>query len=98
MVERRNKDDDSALQRSDIETIIKVNSRAIELQGEVSDQYEEIISSLSDVKDTQERIQEDNDEIKKEIKDISKAQFKIQILLTSGIVSVIIQIFTLLKK
>lgn len=98
MVERKKDSEDGALQKSDIETIIKVNSKAIELQGEVSDQYEEIVSSLSDIKDKQEEIDEKLVEINKEIKDIGKTQFKILLLISSGIISVIVQIISLLKK
>jgi chromosome segregation ATPase len=99
MVERKSKDiEDSVLQKSDIETIIKVNSKAIELQGEVSDQYEEVISSLSEIKNKQEDIDDRIIEINKEIKDIGKTQFKILLLISSGIISVIIQVISLLKK
>lgn len=84
-MEKKNKEYDPAiLQKSDLDTIIKVNNKAIELQTEVSTQYEEIASQLEKLSNKQE--------------EISKDQFKIIVLLSSGILSLIIQVIILLKK
>lgn len=96
-MEKKNKED-AILQKSDLDTIIKVNNRAIELQTEISEQYEEIISYMGKVSEKQEKLIEDIKEIKKEIYEINKSQFKLILLLSSGIVSLIIQVLVLLKK
>lgn len=95
-MEKRSKDE--FLQKSDVETIIEVNKKAIELQTETSDQYEEMIDHAHEMKKLQEKNSEDIAEIKKEVKDINKTQFKILLLLSSGIISLIVQIAVLLKK
>lgn len=105
-MEKKNKNDfdSDALQKSDLNTIIEVNNKAIELQTEVSDQYEEIISSVKTNTETldsfilqQNVINENIKEINREIKEINKLQFKIMILISTGIVSLIVQIASLIK-
>lgn len=95
----------NGLDKSDIDTIIKVNNKAIELQTEVSDQYEELISNFSDnlsstekSQDIQTKILDEIKEIKKEVVDINKLQFRILLLLSTGMISLIIQVITLLVK
>ena len=120
MVERRNNSD---LQRSDLDTIIEVNNKAIELHTEVADAYETIIEKIDESTTHQgkilneieafderletqqnkieERVDEIKDEvkyIKEEIKEINKSQFRIQVLLVSGVLSVIAQIISLFLK
>jgi hypothetical protein len=94
-VERKNND---TLQKSDLETIIKVNNKSIELHTEISEQYETIIEATETIVKAVNESQcnkSDIQEIKAEIKEINKTQFKIWILLTSGIASLIIQIISL---
>lgn len=93
------------LQMSDIDTIIKVNNKAIELQTETSEQYEEILAAISEInikveniKIKQDNLEDYTFEIKKLLTELEKAQFKLYVLLSSGIVSLIIQFAMLLKK
>lgn len=86
------------LQKSDIETIIQVNNKAIELQNEISDQYEDILSTMTRISMRQDNIERDIVEIRKESKEIAKTQFKVLVILSSGIVSLIFQIFNMFKK
>jgi len=86
------------LQRADIDTIIQVNNKAIELQTEISDQYEEIISTVESMSHTNHKILDEVREMNKEIKEINKLQFKIMLALGSGFVSLIIQVLYMLKK
>lgn len=100
---RRSKD--GTFNKSDMETIIKVNNRAIELQNETSEQYEEIISleeqnasKIEKLEDEVSDLKKMTEKVEKGIEEISKTEFKILILLTSGIVSLIMQIVSLLVK
>ena len=92
------KRDEEILQKADIDTILSVNKKAIELYTENSEQNEEIIEYLSSIKsDTKELVEKQKD-IANEIKTIERAQFKLMVLLGSGIVSLIIQFIQLLAK
>jgi chromosome segregation ATPase len=96
---------DGTFNKSDMETIIKVNNKAIELQNETSEQYEEMISleeknaeKIEKLEDEISDLKKMSEKIEKGIEEISKTEFKILILLTSGIVSLIMQIVSLLVK
>ena len=89
---------ENELEKSDLITILEVNKKLVELLVETSSQFEDIISKIeycekhiSDVKvDIKEKIISD-------IKEINNNQFKILILLSTGVISLIIQIITMLK-
>jgi division protein CdvB (Snf7/Vps24/ESCRT-III family) len=93
------------LQKSDFDTILQVNQKAIELQTETSEQYETIIDSNHDATRALEKLEDRLDKvfdeinmIKKDINEINKLQFKVLLLISSGVVSLLIQIIILLKK
>ena len=86
------KKDRDILQRGDIDTIIEVNNKAIELHSEISDQYEEIISAQNKLMISQGKIDDDIRSIKKDMDELNKNQFKIILLLSTGIISLIIQL------
>jgi hypothetical protein len=97
--------DDEILHKSDMEEVISVNTKAIELHTEISEQNEEVISLLGNLNTKmdkiiihQDSIGEKQREIYKEVKDIERNQFKVLILLSTGIVSLIIQLISLLAK
>lgn len=76
-----------SISKNDVTQIIEVNKKAIELQSEVSSQNEEVLENL--------------EEISKDIKEIKDDFFKIKVLLTSGIITLIltiIQFIIALKK
>lgn len=99
-----------SISKNDIESILKVNEKAIELQSEVSSQNETIISSLEKIDerainqkeklekiDTKlEKIIESNILIAKDNKETKDYMFKISVLLGSGIVGLIIAIVQLI--
>lgn len=91
------KKDRDIVQRGDIDTIIEVNNKAIELYSEIADQYEEIISGQSKLLLSQTKIDEDIKSIKKDMDELNKSQFKIILLLSTGIVSLIIQLVSALR-
>lgn len=93
-----NRDNENILEKSDLETIIKVNNKAIELQTETNEQYEEVISKLNIEAEKTKNVKEDITEIKKDIKEISKTQWKILVLLGAGIANLIFQVISMFKK
>lgn len=101
----QNKDNGSLLEKSDLYTIIQVNNKAIEIQSEITSQYEEVIESLETVSDSNNKIVDkiaeiklDHKDIKADIKEINKTQFKILVLLSAGVLNLIVQIISMLKK
>lgn len=94
------------LDKDDIDLLLEVNKKAIELQTEISNQYEEIIDALEEMddetsqnKDNIEKIievnknlRDDFDKLSKDIKEIKDSMFKTGVLISAGIVSIIIQI------
>jgi predicted nucleic acid-binding Zn-ribbon protein len=83
---------DRDAQRGDIDTILEVNKKAIELHTEISDQYEEIIATQNKMIASQTKIDDDIKAIKKDMDELNKSQFKIILLLSTGIISLIIQL------
>lgn len=90
--------DEETLQKADIDTILSVNKKAIELYTENSEQNEEIIEYLSSIKGDTKTLVEKQKEMADEIKTIEKAQFKLLVLLGSGVVSLVLQLIQLLAK
>ncbi len=94
------------LDKDDIDLLLEVNKKAIELQTEIANQYEEIIDALEEMddetahnKDNIEKIievnknlKDDFDKLSKDIKEIKDSMFKTGVLISAGIVSIIIQI------
>lgn len=85
------------LNKKDLELILEVNKKAIEIETVVVDQNEEIINFLSKAKEKQDDADEKLDKLIKQTEDINKDIFKIQVLFITGLLSLaiqIIQIFT----
>lgn len=100
MVEKININD--LVNKDDLQLIISVNRKAIEIQTEVVDQNEEIISLLTKIKERQEKSDEKSneklDKLVKQSDDVVKDLFRVQVFFASGIISLIIQIIMLIKK
>ena len=94
----RSNPDGSVFDRTDLETILKVNNKAIEIQSEISEQYETIVEDADSIKKKIETIGEKMVEMKGEIKEINKSQFKILVLLSAGVLNLIVQILAFIKK
>lgn len=86
------------LSKSDLETILQVNNKAIEIQNDIAEQYENIVDNTDAIVKSIDNIDNNISEIKKEMKDINKEQYRMMILLSSGIISLIVQIITMLYK
>jgi len=93
------------LNKKDLEIILEINKKSVEIEMEVANQNEEIIEELqnskerdNEVLDKVKKLTETVDIIKKVSEENSKDIYKIQILFLTGVLSLIIQIFQILKK
>ena len=83
--------------KKDLDIILEVNKKAIELETEVAEQNEKIIDLLNDNIEEQKEINEKLDEIKKLSENIDKDIFKIQVLFSAGLISLIIQVIQIIQ-
>lgn len=95
MVERVNNEN---VKKRDLELILEVNKKAIEIQSEVVEQNEEIIDSLSEIKKTQSEHDEKIDKLVKQAEETNKDLFRIQVLFVTGLLSLAIQIIQIFIK
>lgn len=93
MVERN-----ESLKKQDLELIVEVNKKAIEVQTEVAEQNEEIISDLSDIKKTQEDHGKKIDKLVEQSEHTSRDIFRMQVLFITGLISIVIQIVQIFLK
>lgn len=91
--------------KHDLEVILQVNRKAIEIETEMTDQNEEIICGLARNREKQDKMDEKLDKsikqhemIDKKLEDMSKDIFKIQILFITGILGLIMQIVQIFLK
>jgi hypothetical protein len=95
MVEKINNEN---VKKRDLELILEVNKKAIEIQSEVVEQNEEIIDSLSEIKKTQAEHDEKIDKLVKQAEETNKDLFRIQVLFVTGLLSLAIQIIQIFIK
>jgi hypothetical protein len=86
------------LNKRDLEIILEVNRKAIEVETEVAEQNEEIISLLTSNKNKQEDMDEKLDKLIKQSDEMNKDIFKIQVLFVTGFISLIIQVIQMFMK
>lgn len=86
------------LNRRDLEIILEVNKKAIEIETCVADQNEEIITLLTETKDNQKELGVKADKIIKQNEEASKDMFKLQVLFITGLFSIIAQIIQIFLK
>lgn len=87
-----------SVKKQDLELILEVNKKAIEIESEVADQNEEIIASLSDIKKTQADQDKKIDKLVEQSDTTNKDLFKIQVLFITGLLSLVIQIIQIFAK
>lgn len=80
------------IKKKDLELILEVNKKAIEIETEVADQNEEIITSLIDIRKTQVDHDAKIDKLIKQSEETNRDIFKIQVLFLTGLLSLVIQI------
>ncbi len=86
------------IKRNDLDLILEVNRKAIEIETTVADQNEEIISLLGKCREKQDKTEEKVDKIVKQVEDINKEIFKLQVLFVSGLISLVIQVVQIFLK
>ena len=84
--------------KKDLEIILEVNRKAVEIETAVADQNEEIIGLLNDNQNSQENIEEKVDKLLKHAEETSKDLFKIQVLFISGLLALVAQIIQIFVK
>lgn len=93
------------INKSDLELILEVNRKAIEIETAVAEQNEEIINLLNRNKDLHNttdnnlgKIEEKLDKLIKSSEDTSKEIFKMQVFFATGVLSLLIQIIQMFVK
>lgn len=84
--------------RKDLQVILEVNKKAIEIETSVAEQNEEIIDLLNANKNLQEKMDEKLDKIVERGEDTSKDLFKIQVLFVTGLLALVAQIIQILLR
>lgn len=84
--------------KRDLDVILEVNKKAVEIETEVADQNEEIIKLLNESKNYQEKIDEKTDKILEKSEDISKDLFKIQVLFITGLLALVARIVEIFMR
>jgi hypothetical protein len=95
MVEKTNNE---TLKKQDLELIIEVNKKAIEIESEVVEQNEEIISSLSEIQSKQEEQTIKINKLVDQAEITSRDIFRMQVLFVTGLISIIVQIISIFFK
>lgn len=95
MVEKLNNEN---VKKKDLELILEVNKKTIEIQSEVAEQNEEIIDALNDIQKTQETQDEKLNKLVKQSEETNRDLFKIQILFITGLLSLVVQVIQIFIK
>jgi len=95
-----------SISKKDLDLILQVNKKAIEIKNYVSEQNEEIIQLLQENKEKQiefeekisklskiDKIEEKIESLNRQAHDISRDLFKIQVLFVSGVLGFAFQVF-----
>jgi hypothetical protein len=90
----KNYDSDEQINKRDLDVILEVNRKAIEIETSVADQNEEIIDLLNNIKDTQKIVEEKSFKLNDKLDELSKDMFKLQVLFVTGLLSIIAQIIS----
>lgn len=93
------------INKKDMDLILEVNRKTIEINTTVASQNEEILDELSEIKEqnnksTQQKkeMEAKIDKLVKQSEDTGKDLFKIQVLFLTGVVSIIIQVIQIFLK
>jgi hypothetical protein len=86
------------INKRDLEIILEVNKKAIDIETEVAEQNEEIINLLQESKKREEDLQKKIEKIHELAEDINKDLFKMQVLFLSGLLSLVLQVVQMFLK
>jgi hypothetical protein len=88
----------SQLHKEDLDLVLEVNRKSIELQSEVAEQNEEVISSLNDIKAQQITDAPKLDKIIEQNEQLSRDIFTMRIFYIMGILSIVAQLVQIFLK
>ena len=86
------------LHKKDLDLILEVNKKAVEIETEVAEQNEEVISLLTTNKERQELMDAKLDKLLKQSEETSRDIFKVQVLFITGLLSLIVQVIQIFLK
>lgn len=93
------------ISKRDLQMILEVNKKSIEIENAVADQNEEVIELLTKAKtagiDNTKNIKvisETQSKIVTKIEDLSRELFVLKVLLGAGVINLIVQVVTLVTK
>ena len=93
------------INKKDLELILEVNNKAIEIQTTVIDQNEEVIELLNSAKESDDKhgkmtdqINDKLDKLIKQSEELSKDIFKMQVLFITGLIGLFAQVVQLFLK
>lgn len=80
------------LNKRDMDLILEVNKKAVQIETEVAEQNEEIITLLSAQGERQELMDAKLDKLIKQSEETNRDIFKVQVLFITGLLSLVIQV------
>jgi len=86
------------LKKQDLDLILEVNAKAIQVQSEVFEQNEEVIDSLNQIKKVQVDQEKKIDKLVSQSEEHHRDLFRIQVLFITGLMSLVIQIIQIFLK
>lgn len=86
------------INKKDLEVILEVNRKVVEIETAVADQNEEIIGLLNACKAGQTKIDEKVDKVLKQSEETSKDIYKMQVLFITGLLALVAQIVQIFLK
>jgi len=86
------------LDEKDIEKILAVTAKSIEIQNHVASQYEDIKKNTSESVSSYKKIEEKIAIIEKKVEEISREIFQLKVLFATGMLSLVIQIIQIFVK
>ena len=86
------------LDEKDIEKILAVNAKSVEIQNHVAGQFEEIKKNGTEIVASSKKTEEKISVIEKKIEEISREIFQLKVLFATGMLSLLIQIIQIFIK
>ena len=84
--------------KRDLDIILEVNKKAVEIETAVADQNEEIIDLLEKTVNAQDRVEKKLDKLLDESTDISKDLFRIRVLFVTGLLALVARIIRIFLR
>lgn len=86
------------IRKKDIELILEVNKKSVEMTTMIADQYEEAIEILEQVKESQEETTKNIVKLIEQAEKTNREIFKMQVLFITGLLGLVVQIIQIVLK